>query len=260
MYNWDNSAPVVNACTFILNHADHGGGVYNDHSNATLVDCLLQENSADFEGGALYNYAGTVELTRCVLYANTAALNGGGVYTEEGEFALANCVLYGNQANLGGGVLQLRRQPRPLSTVLAAETWRKSRVGAFYNSQGDPVFTNCTLAGNHAESEGGGIYSSGDCAPVLSSCILWGNTDSHDGQQSSQLQGGSPGLEYCCIQDWNGSLGGVGNTGLDPSFANADGADGVVGTLDDDLRLSSQSLSIGRRRPHVHAECRQHRP
>ena len=190
MYNWDNSAPTVNACTFTLNQAEHGGGVYNDHSSTTLVDCTFHENSVDFEGGALYNYAGTVELTRCVLYANTATENGGGVYTEEGELALVSCILHGNHANLGGACYSDGDSP---SFVNCAGSGNSAQVdgGAFYNNQGDPVLTNCTLAGNHAGSVGGGVYSSGVCSPVLTSCILWGNGDSEDGQQSTQLQGGT---------------------------------------------------------------------
>lgn len=249
MYNWDNSAPQVSDCTFSLNYADHGGGVYNDHSSPTLSDCLFEENSADFEGGAFYNYSGTADLTRCVFFANVAASNGGGVYTEEGVVVLVNCVLNGNQANRGGACYSDGDSPILVNCACSGNL-AQLEGGGFYQNQGDPVFTNCTLAGNHAEAEGGGVYCSGACTPVVTSCVFWGNTDSQNGQQSSQVQGGTFDLNYCCVQDWTGSLGGVGNTGSDPLLMNATGADDIVGTLDDDLRLSSTSLSIDTGDPH----------
>jgi hypothetical protein len=51
-------------------------------------------------------------------------------------------------------------------------------------------------------------------------------------------------VNYSIVQGWDGSLGGVGNSGLDPLFVDPDGADGIFGTEDDDLRLSPDSPAI----------------
>jgi hypothetical protein len=36
--------------------------------------------------------------------------------------------------------------------------------------------------------------------------------------ESAQLHGGTPVVNYCCVQGWTGSLGGTGNVGADPCF------------------------------------------
>jgi hypothetical protein len=51
-------------------------------------------------------------------------------------------------------------------------------------------------------------------------------------------------IQSSCVQGWTGSLGGVGNHGLDPLFIDADGRDDIPGTDDDDLRLHSNSACI----------------
>jgi hypothetical protein len=51
-------------------------------------------------------------------------------------------------------------------------------------------------------------------------------------------------VNHSCVQGWTGSLGGVGNHGLDPLFIDADGADNTPGTEDDDLHLSLGSPCI----------------
>ncbi len=43
------------------------------------------------------------------------------------------------------------------------------------------------------------------------------------------------------MDQWNGTLPGIGNTDTDPLFVSSAGADGVEGTHDDDLRLQWNS-------------------
>jgi hypothetical protein len=51
-------------------------------------------------------------------------------------------------------------------------------------------------------------------------------------------------VNYCCVQNWTGTLGGRGNIGTDPLFVDAKGADGVAGTADDDLQLRAGSPCV----------------
>jgi len=53
-----------------------------------------------------------------------------------------------------------------------------------------------------------------------------------------------PTVRYSIVQGWTGSLGGVGNSGVNPMFVDPDGADDISGTEDDDLRLSPGSPAI----------------
>jgi hypothetical protein len=51
-------------------------------------------------------------------------------------------------------------------------------------------------------------------------------------------------MGYNILQGWTGSYGGTGNSGVDPMFVDADGADDIAGTEDDDLRLMPGSPAI----------------
>jgi hypothetical protein len=54
----------------------------------------------------------------------------------------------------------------------------------------------------------------------------------------------TPVVHYCCIQGLTGALGGTGNIGDDPLFVYAGGADGLLGTENDNLRLLPDSPCI----------------
>jgi len=128
------------------------------------------------------------------------------------------------------------------------------RGGAIQNYSSNPTLDNCTFACNSADV-GGGIYNHSDpwgtSSPMLSNCILWGNSDESGTGQDAQIRRGSPVVNYSCVQGWTGDLGGVGNMGDDPLFADSQGPDGVPGTDDDDLRLQLGSPGIDAGDPDV---------
>ena len=84
---------------------------------------------------------------------------------------------------------------------------------------------------------------------AVSNCIFWGNSNALGMAEDAQLKTYAwftPPMDvnYCCIQNLTGQLGGVGNIGDDPLLVDADGPDDEVGTEDDNLRLSSGSPCI----------------
>ena len=103
--------------------------------------------------------------------------------------------------------------------------------------------TNCTISGNTATMVAGGLYQSGG-SNNITNCIFWGNSDSFGGEWSQIfLDSATTEITYCCIQDIN-SLAGTGNIDADPLFEDANGADDIMGTADDNLRLSPGSPCI----------------
>ncbi|MHC4499756.1 MAG: right-handed parallel beta-helix repeat-containing protein, partial [Planctomycetota bacterium] len=88
--------------------------------------------------------------------------------------------------------------------------------------ESDPNIRNCTFSGNRAGRDGGAIsnseYGFYGSRPRLTNCILWGNSDSGGTDESGQMHGGEPVVEYCCIQGLSGGLGGTGNIDSDPCF------------------------------------------
>jgi hypothetical protein len=139
------------------------------------------------------------------------------MFTYLGNPATVDCVFSGNSAALDGG-------------------------GA-YNCMSSRSFVDCTFSANVAGEEGGGIFAWGPEPPVTN-CILWGNSDCGGADESAQIAGHDPVVNYTCVQGWTGGWGGEGNIGDDPLFADADGPDDVFGTEDDDVRLLAGSPCI----------------
>jgi predicted outer membrane repeat protein len=68
------------------------------------------------------------------------------------------------------------------------------------------VLANCTLNGNFARGQGGGIHTgdsdySKQSTLTLTNCILWDNRDSGKIKELAQICGGRSSVAYCCIQD-----------------------------------------------------------
>ena len=107
-----------------------------------------------------------------------------------------------------------------------------------YNSNSNPILTNCTFTGNKADGGyglAGGMYNSTG-KPTLTNCIFWGNSDDDGGvDESAQVHTvgvGGPVINYSCIQGWTGGFGGAGNIDDNPCFAD---------TANDDYHLKSRA-------------------
>jgi predicted outer membrane repeat protein len=150
---------------------------------------------------------------------------GGAVLAKHAEH-FANCVFSGNTAVFSGGA------------VYVAPTVATS-----------PDMVNCTVVGNHADGQGGGLaVVSGGLK--LRNCILGQNTDgsASTGPQDEQfiLLSGSATADigFTTMQGWNGSLGGAGNNGNNPGLSDPNGPDNTFGTQDDDPTLTANSTAI----------------
>lgn len=189
-------------------HESSGGGMYNTGSPA-LTRCTFLGNSAT-NGGGMYN-TGSPVLTSCIFAGNSAGEGGGGMANANSAVPrLINCTFTGNSATDGGGM---------------------------YNTGSAPQLVGCTFSRNSArEFFTGGMTNYGSQSTTLTNCILWGNKNSQilfnyplpqGAVRYSDIQGGYPSPGY--------------NINQDPLFLDPDGADNVVGTADDDLRLGAGS-------------------
>ena len=98
------------------------------------------------------------------------------------------------------------------------------------------------------------VYGDGISSPMLVNSVLWGNTATISGSQIyNHGTGASPVINYSLTQDcgnsgigWDSACGTDGGDNIDanPIFVDADGADDIPGTLDDDLRLLPGSPAI----------------
>jgi predicted outer membrane repeat protein len=194
--------PTISHCTFEDNLAEYGGAIRCDGvSSPTIISCIFRNNLADYYGAG---------------YGGGIALN------NQSSPTLYNCTFVGNRSARSGG-------------------------GMYYRYGTNPTLVNCTFALNHANN-GGGIYgnNSSDAAYVYNS-IFWGNTRFVFGEgivadESGQIMNcWGMTINNSCVQAWSsgggGSGSGTGNTASDPMLVDADGADDLPGTADDDLHL-----------------------
>jgi hypothetical protein len=206
-----STAPTLINCSFINNLAGTGGGMCNLSSSPILVNCTFTYNSA-FEGGGMSNLCGDEGpsepvITKCAFIRNSAGDVGGGMFNQVGFQTLTNCILSGNSAEYGSGILV---------------------------SQSVLTLIGCTFSGNSADDSG--TICSWNSELRLSNCILWDGGNEIYNRDDSTIN-----VTYSDVQ---GGWPGEGNFEADPLFRDADGSDGITGTEDDNLRLSTGSPCI----------------
>lgn len=145
---------LTGGCTRVGSYGDNNGGGAWCETSATISNCVLSGNSADYCGGGTYD--GT--LYNCTLSNNTANDFGGGASVA----TLFNCVLTDNMAYGGGGA-----EGGTLWDCTLSNNWVSYRGGGAYFS----TLYDCTLSDNYAGNVGGGTYR-GACY----NCVFFANT------------------------------------------------------------------------------------
>jgi hypothetical protein len=220
----ESGGATITNCTVAGNTANFlGGGVYYGR----LYNCTLTGNSATYGGGAEASMLTSCSLTansvsqsaggadasalyNCQLTGNSATLYGGGA---EGS-TIENCILMGNSASqFGGGAYNCTLVNCSLTGNSAPEG------GGAYNG----MLYNCTLTANSASSSGGGAFGA-----TLNDCIVYFNTSSI---LYPNYRNGS--LNYCCTTPL--PSGGTGNITNAPLF---------VDQIGGNLRLQTNSPCI----------------
>lgn len=222
-----------------------GGGMFTDVGAPTATDCVFRDNRSEFEGGAVCNAQSDASFLRCTFHGNSAESDGGAMYNTFSSCPLVqHCVFTGNDAVSGGAINNSGSDPLIVNSAFSGNSARAG--GAIFNNASNPLIVNCTLSANGAMIEGGGIYNA-QSAPEISNTIFWANFDAGGATESGQLflDAGSIALvDHSCIQGLTGSLGGVGNLGVNPLIVDPDGPDDAFGTPDDDLRVHPGSPCI----------------
>ncbi len=242
-------------CTFRANGAgledpvgeSHGtgGAIRSEGKNQmTLARCKFYGNFAGLQGGALDNDKGTVVLTWCLFLQNKAGKAGGGaIWNSEGQLNLASCTLNGNRSNANGGALVNGWS----GTLNAANcslhaNYSAARAGAIHNfAGGKAALWHCTLLANRQDGSGGAIVcgsASGSAAGELTiaNSILWNGGSEISNEDKSLVTVGRTNIQ--------GGWLGVGNLNANPQFLLSAGPDDLVGTEDDNLRLTSGSPCV----------------
>jgi len=93
--------------------------------------------------------------------------------------------------------------------------------GGIENDGSSPIITNCTISGNNATSNGGGISNDSSCSPTITNSTIWGNTSASRGGGIYNYNDSSPTITNSTI--WGndaGYGGGMYNKYSSPTITN----------------------------------------
>ncbi len=244
-----------------LSNSSGAGAYLGNSTSGTVAECSFSDNSTVMGasgttfGTGLF-ISGTVKIRDCSVSHNTSAgpffssTQGGGAALA-GGFHLSNSTFSGNDAHgfAGGGGLLIVGSGMTIQNCLFSGNITDNAGGGLSISSftTGATVSNCTFSNNTAGATGGGIFVEGGQSGSVANCVVWGNSDSTGTGEGAQVTAEAPvsvTFDYCDIGGLTGGLGGTGNIGSDPLFVDADGADNIVGTEDDDLRLSAGSPCI----------------
>jgi hypothetical protein len=155
-----------------------GGGIYASAGSATVTNCILTANSAGF-GGAVFLAEGSNNhvVQHSEITSNTAS-NGAGIYSEV-TIEIQDCQINGNTANpetgLGGGLYLALDAPVIDSVGIKNNT--AANGAGLYLADARAQLVKCTLSGNHASANGGGVNNfGGESESKYRACIFAANT------------------------------------------------------------------------------------
>ncbi len=222
-------------CHFEQDQAKIGGGAYVTQATTTFTDCTFLGNEATLDtGGGMRSSNSTTTLTRCTFEGNTA-IKGGGVTHSGGSMTIVASELVDNMADpgLGGGLAIFAGTVDARDTIFNGNS-AGSAGGAIYAGAGTSLtLVNATVVNNQSGISGEVIFGGG--TKTVRSSIVWNN--------GGTIGEGTNNVTWSMVQ---GGFAGTGN--IDPpggpDFVDVDGPDDLLGTADDDLRLSAGSPAI----------------
>ncbi len=143
----DSSSPLIEYCTISGNYGElDAGGIYMaDHSEATIVQCLIDNNTSAYGGGVYFNTADAM-IIDCVISGNTGTEWGGGIY-------MFNC-------------------SPTISGTLIMENFSEDVGGGIHCRRSSPLIDRCTIVANDAVTGGSGIYSWNFAAADIQNTII----------------------------------------------------------------------------------------
>jgi trimeric autotransporter adhesin len=182
-------------------------------------------------------------------------LGGGVLVTSGASLRVQNCRFIDNHAVAGGALALTKLSSATLCNCTATGNSADGKSGgAFHQAHLTTLnVVNCTVMGNVAADTGGGIAmdaSDDTCTLNLHNSILFDNKAGDAEGMAHQLAViGEPfvaSLSHAIIQDFDETPGftGINVSKQDPLVADLAGADGVEGTIDDDVALTDGSPAI----------------
>jgi hypothetical protein len=240
-----------------------GGGIFSFQGSPRLCHIIVRRSSAEFGGGGIAYDEGSASICHATIIDNTAGDSGGGIFTRNGtNVVIYRTSLIGNRAQfgggmengsaativsssflsntatlVGGGILNESSSSTIVQSIFSGNS-SGTYGSAMANYQSNPTISQVTFSANWSKNNGGALTNQ-ESSPLIRNSIFWGN---QGGQIHNYSVGNAPNVQYSLIQ--GGYITGTHILDADPLFVDADGADNITGTLDDDLRPQAGSPAI----------------
>lgn len=230
------SSPRIRNNIIEANHAgfDEGGGLSCYYSSPAIENNIIASNFAAGGGAGIACEGGRPIIVGNLVIGNVTDMEGGGVLCTDSEATIERNRFIGNNCQGNGGAISVHGSKLHVMNNLLVSNVANAMGGAIacYDSVMNGIGN--TIANNTSQGGGaGGIHFLISSGTVCNS-ILWANGDDISGCQAS----------FCCLESDDPENEGEGNIHADPAFADPAGADTVLGTEDDDYRLSADSPCI----------------
>ncbi|ABX05153.1 MAG TPA: hypothetical protein DEF47_16180 [Herpetosiphon sp.] len=164
-------------------------------------------------------------------------MGGGGLF-DRCNLTILNSRFISNAGLFGGGILNFNTS-LTINQSIFAGNWALSTGGGLENQQNGIVnLRSSAFVGNISQQNTVSAIANASGTLNLHNSIVWENNG------IAPINGSNNNLNlnvsYSIVQ---GGFIGTGNSSSDPQFVDADGADNLVGTLDDDLNLQANSAA-----------------
>ncbi len=199
-----------------------GGGMLNERSSPTIIDCNFTGNRANANGGGMYNHVsnglkgGSPTIVNCTFSHNNANEGAGMCNDWYLDTQVINCTFGNNSANSGGGMYNLNYSSPTIADCEFTGNFAHYNGGGIHNQNGSPALTDCTFTGNQAGEHGGGISSVSNSSPTMADCVFSGNRAGGYGGGVINSTTGDPNIANCTFDD-NSALSGGGMVNIDCS-------------------------------------------
>ncbi len=186
-------------CTVSGNHANYGGGLLS-YGTTMLSDVTVSGNTANGAAGVWVD-GGTTTLTDCTLSGNSTAGNGGGLNAEAGTTTLTDCTVSGN-SGLGGGLYSNSPVPTTIANTIVA--------GNTASGSGPDAFGSFASGGHNliGETDGSSGWVGSDLTGTIASPLdaLLAPLGNYGGPtQTMALLPGSPAIGNGIVTDYPGT-------------------------------------------------------
>jgi transcriptional regulator with XRE-family HTH domain len=148
-----------------------GGGIGNYGGSVNIFNSIISNNSA-FAGAGIYNDDGPLTIINSTISDNTSRFGGygGGILNVNGgRLSLTNSLVFNNEASSGWG-----------GGISNGYSYGNTNSGNMFNLGGPVTLTNTTISNNRA-AHGGGMILNRDSQASITFCTIYGNTATEDG-------------------------------------------------------------------------------